>query len=216
MHIFVKSRCAWQVAPSIRFFCQETTTLSNRQKFKATPPDRAVLNHLDNLSLGYLARRRERRAVAKKFDAHVPGAPTMGAKSNQKIETDTSITPPFPFKRGARSVQSITIARTPSSCPRLSAPEVALIGRSNVGKSTLLNALLGYNTSFVQRAKVSDKPGETRNLQFFALGAAKAPPALIITDMPGYGFAYLSKDETHRVFSLVCIISTITIYLKCS
>ena len=204
--MLVKSRCVWQVMPSIRLFCQETTTLSNRQKFKAIPPDRAVLNHLDNLSLGYLAKRRERRAVAKKFDAHVPGAPTMGAKRNQKIEADSSITSPFPFKAGARSVQSIAMARTPSSCPQPSAPEIALIGRSNVGKSTLLNALLGYNTSFVQRAKVSDKPGETRNLQFFSLGAAKAPPSLVITDMPGYGFAYLSKDEAQRVFSLVCVL----------
>ena len=199
-----KTRTVRAYLTSLRMFCKEAPPApSNRQKFKAISPDRAILNHLDNLSLGYLPRRRERRAVAMKFDAHVPGAHTSGMKSNQKIEGPADVKLPYPFRRGARGVQSITTAKNASEYPKYNAPEIALIGRSNVGKSTLLNALLAYNTSFVQRAKVSDKPGETRNLHFFALGAAGHDPALVITDMPGYGFAYLSAEETQRVFTLV-------------
>lgn len=79
--------------------------------------------------------------------------------------------------------------------PEPSAPEVAFLGRSNVGKSSLLNALVGS-----QQAKVSSTPGRTRAINFFALfpdAKAKehnAPPSLILADLPGYGYAKLSKS----------------------
>ncbi len=79
--------------------------------------------------------------------------------------------------------------------PAPSAPEVAFLGRSNVGKSSLLNALVGS-----KQAKVSSTPGRTRAINFFALFAdAKAaehnhPPSLILADLPGYGYAKLSKS----------------------
>jgi len=64
-------------------------------------------------------------------------------------------------------------------------PEIAFIGRSNVGKSTLLNALLGRPGL----ARVSGSPGKTTLLNFYRL------PGLYLVDLPGYGFARASKSE---------------------
>ena len=72
--------------------------------------------------------------------------------------------------------------------PQDGRPEVAFAGRSNVGKSSLINALTG-RTSL---ARVSVAPGRTRELNFFTLG--KDGP-LILVDMPGYGYARASKSE---------------------
>jgi GTP-binding protein len=65
-------------------------------------------------------------------------------------------------------------------------PEIAFAGRSNVGKSSLLNALTG-RTSL---ARVSHTPGRTRQLNFFALAGR-----LMLVDMPGYGYAEAAKAE---------------------
>ncbi len=70
--------------------------------------------------------------------------------------------------------------------PMTAAPEVALCGRSNVGKSSLMNALTGQKTL----ARVSHTPGRTRQLNFFDL----AEGALTLVDMPGYGYAQASKQ----------------------
>lgn len=64
-------------------------------------------------------------------------------------------------------------------------PEVAFAGRSNVGKSSLLNALTGRRAL----ARVSAEPGRTRQLNFFDLGGR-----LILVDMPGYGYARAGKE----------------------
>jgi GTP-binding protein len=64
-------------------------------------------------------------------------------------------------------------------------PEVAFAGRSNVGKSSLVNALTGRKTL----ARTSNQPGRTRQLNFFDLGGR-----LTLVDMPGYGYAEASRD----------------------
>ncbi len=69
--------------------------------------------------------------------------------------------------------------------PGLRGPEVAFAGRSNVGKSSLMNALTGHNAL----ARVSNTPGRTRQLNFFDLGGR-----LTLVDMPGYGYAQAGKD----------------------
>jgi len=69
--------------------------------------------------------------------------------------------------------------------PAPSGPEIAFAGRSNVGKSSLLNALTGRHAL----ARVSHTPGRTQQLNFFDLG-----DRLTLVDMPGYGYARASKD----------------------
>jgi GTP-binding protein len=66
-------------------------------------------------------------------------------------------------------------------------PEVALCGRSNVGKSSLLNAITGRKAL----ARTSVTPGRTQELNFFDVGSSEpgAPPLFRLVDMPGYGFA---------------------------
>ena len=67
----------------------------------------------------------------------------------------------------------------------MAGPEVAFAGRSNVGKSSLINALTGQHAL----ARTSNQPGRTRQLNFFDLGGR-----LTLVDMPGYGYAQASKS----------------------
>jgi GTP-binding protein len=80
-------------------------------------------------------------------------------------------------------------AATSDALPPDSLPEVAFAGRSNVGKSSLLNALTGRNSL----ARTSHTPGRTRQLNFFDLGHR-----LMLVDLPGYGYAEASKTEIAR------------------
>lgn len=70
-------------------------------------------------------------------------------------------------------------------------PEIAFAGRSNVGKSSLLNALTNRNGL----ARTSNTPGRTQELNFFDIGD---PPTLRLVDMPGYGFAKAPKDVVRK------------------
>ncbi|HUK09695.1 MAG TPA: ribosome biogenesis GTP-binding protein YihA/YsxC [Stellaceae bacterium] len=80
-------------------------------------------------------------------------------------------------------------AATADAIPPDSLPEVAFAGRSNVGKSSLINALTARTTL----ARVSRTPGRTRQINFFALGER-----LMLADLPGYGYAEASKREVER------------------
>ena len=75
--------------------------------------------------------------------------------------------------------------------PNALVPEVAFAGRSNVGKSSLLNALTGRNSL----ARTSNTPGRTQELNFFDIGA---PLTFRLVDMPGYGFAKAPKDMVKK------------------
>jgi GTP-binding protein len=94
--------------------------------------------------------------------------------------------------------ESVTFAgsaSSPAQFPRDGLPEVAFLGRSNVGKSSLLNALAGVRGL----ARVSSDPGRTRVVNFFRVaGAAKPGGAgrgdLYLVDLPGYGYAKASRD----------------------
>lgn len=81
-----------------------------------------------------------------------------------------------------------------ASCPRETVPEFALIGRSNVGKSTLLNRLAGQPNL----ARVSDKPGFTKTLNFYTINRRWR-----LVDLPGYGFARTSHAERARYSRLI-------------
>jgi GTP-binding protein len=98
-------------------------------------------------------------------------------------------------------VHSAEFLRTgvrPSDWPPGSVPEFAFVGRSNVGKSSMLNALSGRS----RLARVSNTPGRTQALQFFELAvqASGTDPVQRIrfTDLPGYGYAKVSKAERDR------------------
>lgn len=68
-------------------------------------------------------------------------------------------------------------------------PEIAFSGRSNVGKSSLLNTLVRHKSL----ARVSQQPGKTREINFFAIN-----DAFILVDLPGYGYARVSHEERAR------------------
>lgn len=79
----------------------------------------------------------------------------------------------------------------PSDLPPLGPQEIAFAGRSNVGKSSLLNALTNRRTL----ARVSHTPGRTQQLNFFAIGAEPGSEPLRLVDMPGYGYAAVGKEK---------------------
>jgi GTP-binding protein len=83
-------------------------------------------------------------------------------------------------------------------------PEVVFLGRSNVGKSTLINALLNRLNKRV--AFVSSKPGKTRSANFYkvcARGAESLEKIFCLVDMPGYGYAARGRDEREEWWKLV-------------
>jgi GTP-binding protein len=96
---------------------------------------------------------------------------------------------PCDFLRGSTSIENL---------PPAGAPEVCFAGRSNVGKSSLVNALTGRNTL----ARTSNTPGRTQELNFFALGP-KGYPALTLVDLPGYGYARESRSRVEQWTKLV-------------
>jgi GTP-binding protein len=87
------------------------------------------------------------------------------------------------------TAQFLLSALAAAQFPAPTVPEIAFLGRSNVGKSSLLNALVGEKA-----AKVSSTPGRTRAINFFALLDQRRQPKLNFADLPGYGYAKISKS----------------------
>ena len=84
-----------------------------------------------------------------------------------------------------KKAKFITSAAKLSQCPNFGLPEVALLGRSNVGKSSFINAL----TNNSKLAKTSNKPGKTRLINLFDFNEE-----YIVADLPGYGYAQVSRE----------------------
>lgn len=84
-------------------------------------------------------------------------------------------------------IQFLQSASNYSTLPALDLPELCIVGRSNVGKSSLINALSGRK----QLARVSSTPGQTRLLNLFQVHE----PAMTLMDLPGYGYAEVSRSE---------------------
>ena len=85
---------------------------------------------------------------------------------------------------------SLTISAVKSAqYPKTNVPEIAFAGRSNVGKSSLINKLLNRKSL----ARVSQKPGKTATINFYNID-----DTINFVDLPGYGFAQVSKEEKRR------------------
>jgi GTP-binding protein len=101
----------------------------------------------------------------------------MAERTPEEIEAARRLfAGPCEFVAGAASIESLIA---------ISLPEVAFAGRSNVGKSSLVNALTGRKAL----ARTSSSPGHTRQINFFDLGNR-----LFLVDLPGYGFAQVSRS----------------------
>jgi GTP-binding protein len=94
----------------------------------------------------------------------------------------------------AQECEFVMGVRTEADLPQPELPEVAFAGRSNVGKSSLLNAL----TNRRSLARTSNTPGRTREVNFFRLGGE-----LMLVDLPGYGYARAGKEEIARWNKLI-------------
>ena len=105
---------------------------------------------------------------------------------------------PEPLEAGrllfARDCRFIAGAADAASLPDESLPEIAFLGRSNVGKSSLVNALCGRR----MLARTSQTPGRTRQINFFALDNR-----LMLVDLPGYGYAAAAKSAIQSWTRLV-------------
>ena len=88
-----------------------------------------------------------------------------------------------------KSVEFLTSAVRKDQYPPEGVPEIAFAGRSNVGKSSLINLL----TNRKKLAKVSQNPGKTRTINFFTVNGS-----FRIVDLPGYGYAKVSKAEAEK------------------
>src|SRR5437867_120670 len=85
-----------------------------------------------------------------------------------------------------KDARFLDAAATPGAGPRPGPPEVAIAGRSNVGKSSLINCLVGRRGL----ARTSGTPGRTRQINFFLLNER-----FVLVDLPGYGFAVGPERE---------------------
>jgi GTP-binding protein len=122
------------------------------------------------------------------MDDHAPRGRRLSEPS-----ADDDLFPPRAFEPNeleagrllfARECRFIAGAADEAALPPESLPEIAFVGRSNVGKSSLVNALTGRR----MLARTSNTPGRTRQLNFFALDGR-----LMLVDLPGYGYAEASK-----------------------
>ena len=87
--------------------------------------------------------------------------------------------------------------------PQIGVPEFAFFGRSNAGKSSLINMLLNRKNL----VKTGSKPGMTREINFFAVNALTGKPpnaeSFCVADLPGYGFAQVSQAERKRIDAML-------------
>jgi GTP-binding protein len=116
---------------------------------------------------------------------NAPAGPEAAAHTPEAIEAArVMFARPVAFLMGAAQIDGL---------PPADLPEVAFAGRSNVGKSSLINALVGQK----HLARASNEPGRTREVNFFLLDER-----LRLVDLPGYGFARASKGAVNKFQNL--------------
>ncbi|KAI9280671.1 P-loop containing nucleoside triphosphate hydrolase protein [Sporodiniella umbellata] len=151
--------------------------LSNRQKFKQIQPSPKLYEKLEKLGFGSLLKTKRYASLNKEKDRRQK-------KELKWNDRAGSVDPHYNFPL----LSFFAGAKVPTSFPPETLDEIAFVGRSNVGKSSLLNSLA--ETTVV---RTSDKPGLTQQLNFFNVGKL-----FHMVDMPGYGFAFVDESEREK------------------
>ncbi|EIE84874.1 hypothetical protein RO3G_09584 [Rhizopus delemar RA 99-880] len=162
---------------------ETTVPISNRQKFKQIQPSPKLYEKLEKLGFGTLLRTKRYAGLHKQKQRQ---------EQKQLKWKDQAGSVPEP-KYHFPLLSFFAGAKVHTSIPPESLEEIAFVGRSNVGKSSLLNSLA--ETTIV---RTSDKPGLTQQLNFFNVGKL-----FHMVDMPGYGFAFADEAERAKWRELV-------------
>ncbi|XP_010469274.1 PREDICTED: uncharacterized protein LOC104749365 [Camelina sativa] len=159
----------------------KSVEMSKNAQFRAIQPSHSILSYVEENLLG---RRRlielNRAGYNTELPAPLDNIPQSTSTERERIEESV-------FRN---KLEFFAAANVSSSFPPPDVPEIAFAGRSNVGKSSLLNAL----TRQWGVVRTSDKPGLTQTINFFDLGSK-----VRLVDLPGYGFAF-AKDEVKEAW----------------
>ncbi|CAL9244075.1 unnamed protein product [Arabidopsis halleri] len=159
----------------------KSVEMSKNAQFRAIQPSHSILSYVEENLLG---RRRlielKKAGYNTELPAPLDNIPQSTSTERERIEESV-------FRN---KLEFFAAANVSSSFPPPDVPEIAFAGRSNVGKSSLLNAL----TRQWGVVRTSDKPGLTQTINFFGLG-----PRVRLVDLPGYGFAF-AKDEVKEAW----------------
>ncbi|XP_059626394.1 uncharacterized protein LOC132269270 isoform X2 [Cornus florida] len=159
----------------------ESVEMSMNAQFRAIQPTPSILSFVEENLLGRRRSNELRRAGYNiELSAPLDNVPFSTSSERKRIEDAI-------FRN---KLSFFAAAKISSSFPPPDIPEIAFAGRSNVGKSSLINAL----TRQWGVVRTSDKPGLTQTINFFKLG-----PKLCLVDLPGYGFAY-AKEEVKEAW----------------
>jgi GTP-binding protein len=218
---------------------------SIRQKFKELPVLPSLLNYIQTIGVGIPPRRksgkqRNRLGSSTIPNRMVPRRPRQLKRSPEDYQNvEEPWNPPLPFGKNARQVKIVASVASVdkddeefgfphNNSKSTYTPEVAVFGRSNVGKSTLLNALLYGNRQEPRtmeagirgrspfttlklpkgiKATTSTLPGETKHITVYQLQSdlkkTTTNNRLRLTDLPGYGFGFASLEDTERIRELI-------------